>query len=86
MTDILPCIRCRKPLASADPDGINHPVDGTAFSSEGHYGSMFDPMDGSRIVINVCDACLMGAGNAGLVLQLVPPASFTPPIVSRWQP
>jgi hypothetical protein len=40
-------------------DVENQPAEGTAFQSQGHYGStVFDPMDGSYIEINVCDDCL----------------------------
>jgi hypothetical protein len=36
-----------------------HPIDGIAFSTYGHYGStVFDPMDGSRLEIAICDECI----------------------------
>lgn len=62
----LRCIACGAELKSAlseDVQGMygvdNQPYAGTAFESHGHYGSMFfDPMDGSKIEINVCDDCL----------------------------
>lgn len=71
----LACIVCRSELESAIPvpppfaeDG-NQPSEGTAFQSYGHYGSTaFDPMDGSRIEVNICDECLTKAGREGLVL------------------
>jgi hypothetical protein len=59
----LDCIVCDKPLEAAVPDpvqtGVNQPYAGTSFHSYGHYGStIFDPMDGQFIEINVCDECL----------------------------
>jgi hypothetical protein len=58
----LPCIRCDKDIPGVnngpDYDG-NQPSGGTTFSSTGQYGStIFDPMDGSFIQVNVCDECL----------------------------
>lgn len=70
----LACIVCRKALDSAIPAPVpfsedNQPSEGTAFTTEGHYGSTaFDPMDGSRLEVNICDECLTRAGRDGLVL------------------
>jgi hypothetical protein len=68
--DALPCIRCDKRLLNVDPDySENQPNDGLAFLSRGHYGTtLFDPMDGSIIVINVCDVCLRKAARKEQVL------------------
>ena len=34
-------------------------MNGVAFASYGHYGTAyFDPMDGSKIEIVICDPCL----------------------------
>lgn len=61
----LPCIVCNKPLEAAFPmsnpeiGDENHPLGGTAFTTAGHFGSgVFDPMDGKRLEINVCDGCM----------------------------
>ncbi|KAB8186889.1 hypothetical protein FH608_046210 [Nonomuraea phyllanthi] len=56
----LPCLACGKPLTSALPGAcINQPSGATTFTTTGHYGStVFDPMDGSRLDVNVCDDCL----------------------------
>lgn len=63
------CIVCRKTLPNIMEDG-NQPSGGVAFSSPGHYGSgVFDPMDGSCIEINVCDECLLKAGQEQIVCQ-----------------
>lgn len=55
----LPCIACGNPLRNVFDDVENQPSDGVAFQSHGHYGStVWDPMDGQYIEINICDACL----------------------------
>lgn len=55
----LPCIVCGVELDNVTADSDNQPSDGTAFWTSGHYGStFFDPMDGQRIEITICDACL----------------------------
>lgn len=59
------CIICEKEVENmtyegGDPNGV-HPMDGTAFTSYGHYGStVFDPMDGSTITLVICNGCLKG--------------------------
>jgi len=56
----LSCIVCGADLANVFPNTTNNqPMDGTAFTTSGHYGStFFDPMDGQQLEINVCDPCL----------------------------
>lgn len=69
MTEALPCIVCGTILPNVDDTATNQPSEGTAFESEGHYGSTaFDPMDGSYIEITVCDQCLTAARESGRVL------------------
>jgi hypothetical protein len=64
MNNTLPCIVCGRELESANGDDprfahINQPQVGTTFYAEGQYGStIFDPMDGSYLEVNICDACL----------------------------
>lgn len=56
----LPCIACGRLLnnVSGDTEG-NQPYAGIAFTSHGHYGStIYDPMDGHFLEVNICDACL----------------------------
>lgn len=54
----LRCIICDKELPNLDTENVQ-PQDGLMFESLGHYGStFFDPMDGNKLVICVCDACL----------------------------
>lgn len=57
-TPALPCFVCRVDLENLVANG-NQPMRGTEFLTYGHYGStVFDPMDGSRMALNICDACL----------------------------
>lgn len=67
--EALSCIRCDKQLENAFDDVTNQPSGGLAFSAMGHYGgTLFDPMDGSYIELNVCDVCLAELRGAGRVL------------------
>lgn len=66
----LRCIVCRQSLRNLHMP--NQPSGGVEFSSPGHYGTtVFDPMDGSVIAVNICDGCLVSAGDAGDVLYCV---------------
>lgn len=65
-----PCICCGRVLCNvvSVEQCPNQPYDAATFDSNGHYGtSMFDPMDSSRIEINVCDDCLKAAKERGHV-------------------
>lgn len=72
----LPCIRCGKQLGqiwdqkeSVSESLENQPYNGTAFCTNGHYGStVFDSMHGETIEINVCDTCLLDAAKEGRIL------------------
>lgn len=67
----LPCIVCGKELDNVDREAVNQPHSGLAFTfvTHGHYGgTVFDPMDGQFIEINVCDECLVTAGEEKKVL------------------
>lgn len=65
----LPCLICDKRLRNAVSDSTNQPDEGTAFDTQGHYGStVFDPMDGTFIEISICDECLVKKGREGKVL------------------
>lgn len=70
MTDLaksLPCIVCGVELD--DVSGYQtQPYEGLSFTTQGHYGSTyFDPMDGSRLAINICDPCVKAAQANGKV-------------------
>lgn len=67
--EALPCIVCGKALENVDNFEGNQPYAGTEFHSYGHYGStIFDPMDGQVLMLNVCDDCLRQLGAEGKVL------------------
>lgn len=60
-TPALNCLVCDRPLDNLFPnEGYwNQPNGGLSFISQGQYGSTaFDPMDGTFLEINVCDACI----------------------------
>ena len=86
------CIACRKELKSVWPEGdeytasFNQPYAATTFISYGHYGStLFDPMDGTYIELNICDECLEKAAVDGLVLTGGVSRGSYPPM-QRWNP
>lgn len=59
-----PCLVCGKPLDPAIPPGVhdrshNQPDEAVVFRAHGQYGStVFDPMDGTYLEINICDNCV----------------------------
>lgn len=62
------CISCEEEMPNLDERG-NQPGNGLEFVTLGHYGSTkFDPMDGTRLAINVCDRCLEDARSKENVL------------------
>lgn len=66
------CLVCLKELENFDPKG-NQPLGGLEFQTHGHYGStVFDPMDGTKLAINVCDECLTARSRMGIVLKVKP--------------
>jgi hypothetical protein len=66
------CLMCANAMANIVPSG-NQPSGGTEFTTRGHYGSnVSDFMDGTMLAINICDACLIKAKDAGLVLRCAP--------------
>ena len=61
MNPTLPCLKCGEKLNNifADADTGNQPRGGLEFVAYGHYGSAsFDPMDGSKLILNLCDKCV----------------------------
>lgn len=67
------CIICHFPLQNLDPTG-NQPSGGTEFTTHGHYGSaVSDFMDGTGLAINICDPCLIKAGEDGNAMKIIPP-------------
>ena len=64
----LPCIVCGKELKNISDDVDNQPEDGLAITTLGTYGStVFDPMDGNFLEFNICDQCIVNAGEQGRV-------------------
>lgn len=59
-TNLMRCFKCDKSLPEVFEDRENNqPYGGTSFVSHGHYGStIFDPMDGSFLELQICDDCL----------------------------
>jgi hypothetical protein len=57
-----PCLICGKELETAYPQQPHkgQPYDGVVCDTNGNYGSrVYDPMDGSTLVFNICDECLV---------------------------
>lgn len=82
----LPCFACGKVLQCVWGEGSFQPADAVIFSSPGTYGSAaFDEMDGSSLMLNICDDCLRA--HADRVALSVPVRVAKPdPILSRWEP
>ena len=77
---VLACIVCEQPLQDIGSGDANHANDANEFSTYGQYGStVFDPMDGSRLAINVCDKCLVKAGHKGLIAEASPQSRYFKP-------
>jgi hypothetical protein len=68
----VPCFVCGKELEDIG-NNYNQPMGGTEFSTYGHYGSgVFDPMDGSEIIINICNECMVNGIGKNRVLHSRP--------------
>lgn len=67
----LPCIVCGIGLDNVNPKSVeNQPYDGVYCTTKGNYGStVFDSTDGEHLEFNVCDECLVEAGEQGRVLS-----------------
>lgn len=75
------CISCETELPESPH--IECPSGGTLFSSPGNYGSrMFDPADGTTLVMVICDDCL--SAKRTLVLHKRERVSMTVPIYKNW--
>lgn len=65
-----PCIVCGRVFCNvvSTEQAPNQPYDACSFYSNGHYGcTVFDPLDSSKLEINVCDECLRAARDRGHV-------------------
>jgi hypothetical protein len=54
------CFSCGTRLKDIGEEGkYLQPIDGLEFTTSGHYGSTyFDPCDGTKLAIVICDTCL----------------------------
>lgn len=69
MSKPVPCIVCHTELSDIGSGSSNHASGGNAFRTMGQYGStVFDPMDGSYLEVNICDKCIVSAAKNGEVL------------------
>jgi len=67
--EALPCVVCGAAVENMDDTYANSPYAATAFVTHGHYGStIFDPMNGSYLELNVCDVCVRRLAGEGKVL------------------
>ena len=65
-----PCLLCQRALNSVGFGSreLNQPAEAVTFTAHGQYGStMFDPMDGTKLQVNICDSCLRVAARQQLV-------------------
>ena len=66
----LPCIVCGKALRNVFDDAGNQPNDGVVLTTHGNYGStVYDSFTGEFLEVNLCDPCLVRAGEQGRVLE-----------------
>lgn len=71
----LPCFCCGEELVNLDHRG-NQPMGGLEMTSPGHYGcSVFDPMNATCLVINICDQCLIKNMDRAKVASPVTPVN-----------
>lgn len=72
MVDALPCLVCGAQLQRVIDNSEVQPSDGVMLSTYGNYGStVFDPMNGNCLYFNLCDDCLVKAGDQGRVKATV---------------
>lgn len=70
--EIPSCLHCGRAMTGDSLDMIS---DGVAFTALGNYGStIFDPFDGSQLLIVICDNCLWDASNVGQVMFATRPS------------
>lgn len=64
--DSLPCIVCGEVLRDTEVSEEHNviPYDGITFEGHGNYGSrLFDPLDGSYLIMVLCDSCAKERGD-----------------------
>lgn len=81
----VPCIVCAKALEDVGSGDVNHASRANSFRASGQYGStVYDPLDGTYLEINVCDDCLTAAGQNGRVLMGFPKPAPPRGTMVRW--
>lgn len=64
----LPCLSCGAELRNVEIGVDNQPMDGIYATTPGNYGSrVWDSINGEFLEFNICDDCLVLAGNRGRV-------------------
>lgn len=67
-SDSFPCLICGMALTRAFDEYEAQPDDAVMGTITGNYGStVFDPFDGTALAFNVCDECLVKAGEQGRI-------------------
>lgn len=55
----LPCAVCGEEMTNVFTEAESQPHKGLMFTSSGNYGStVFDPFDGSYLLVIICDDCI----------------------------
>lgn len=68
-SESFPCIICGKPLERALESFEPQPSEGIMCETGGNYGStIFDSIDGEQLAFNICDECMVRAGEQGRVM------------------
>lgn len=83
------CFVCGKVLRPAFEDDLStlQAWGAVIFTSPGNFGShVFDEMDGSRLLINICDGCLVAGAERTVLSKPGRSIPKPPPILSRWVP
>lgn len=62
----VPCMVCDKEL-DACSDTQNHPSQGTAWITKGHFGSCYDYCDDTQIEMNICNACCLKKADTHMI-------------------
>jgi len=76
-----PCIICDTELERVTEGNEAQPNDGIMCETGGNYGStVWDEMNGNRLAFNICDACMIAAGEQGRVMTY---RKFQPICVER---
>lgn len=76
----LRCVRCGCQFEDAWPGtSLQAPSRGLVFTTGGNYGSgIFDETDGSRLLVLICDECVLGLRAMSNVIMYQQPAEPEP--------